>query len=230
MKSKNGQKAFLLENTHADNKQKNIYNMAKIIENSKMNSNKANEHWFVVTECPSCNKEIMLRDDELLDGSYVCPCGAKNSILGKMCTEYTESEAIEKGLLTQDEIDNWDSTIKSEREIAKEKIINDIMSEFDFEKVLSVMTALNWRWAYSMSPTGVPTLYEIKETARNLLNEAYDGKTNIATGGFCAEYNEYEFDESNDEESNDEAMLRLRFEVDSVESYYNFTDHELKYY
>lgn len=66
------------------------------------------------------------------------------------------------------------------------KKINEVIDFFDFEKVHNVMEFLNWQW----QGKGVPEIYELKETARNLIIESIN-KTletledySIGTGGF----------------------------------------------
>lgn len=66
-------------------------------------------------------------------------------------------------------------------ELAK---IDDIMHNFNFEKIHKVMEMLDWKWA--MTKFGVPTIEELKEEARRLLVEAANGETQVATGGFRA--------------------------------------------
>jgi hypothetical protein len=64
--------------------------------------------------------------------------------------------------------------------------IDEIMDNFHFDKVGKVMLALDWHWWDAEH--GVPSVPEIRKTARRLLKEALDRKTNIATGGFRASY------------------------------------------
>jgi len=47
-------------------------------------------------------------------------------------------------------------------------MIDDIMDDFDFIKVQTVMEALNWQWAGK----GVPSIKQLKETAVYLLKGA----------------------------------------------------------
>jgi len=73
------------------------------------------------------------------------------------------------------------------------KMIDDIMDEFDFDKVQEVMEYLNWRWAGEYV-----TIDMLKETAKRLLREAADLRLGdykdthweqgviCATGGFQA--------------------------------------------
>jgi len=96
-------------------------------------------------------------------------------------------------------------------------ILDEIMDEFDFEKVKIVMDALDWQWAYAKAKNGVPTLDEIKQAAANLLwslaTDPDPENTIHATGGFRAER-----DFSNPENP----WMRLSFEVtdwDAAASY-----------
>lgn len=56
--------------------------------------------------------------------------------------------------------------------------IDDIMDNFDFNKVAVCMKALNWGWHSLEGNT--PNYFEIKTFARNLLKR----KESVATGGF----------------------------------------------
>ena len=72
-------------------------------------------------------------------------------------------------------------------------LIDDVIDEFDFEKVHIAMTALDWKWAIpatsldeSINPE-VPTLVRLKEFARYLLIGCI--KTGYCfSGGLAAEY------------------------------------------
>ena len=70
------------------------------------------------------------------------------------------------------------------------KVLNEIMDNFDFEKIRKVMVALNWKWAGAKGDeNGVPTIDEIKQGAANLLWDLANDPKNkaIATGGFRVE-------------------------------------------
>lgn len=71
----------------------------------------------------------------------------------------------------------------SATELAK---IEDIMRDFNFDKVQRVMKLLHWKWA--LTKFGVPTIEELKGEARRLLVEAAVEETQVATGGFRAVY------------------------------------------
>lgn len=70
----------------------------------------------------------------------------------------------------------------------RDKIIDEMLGGFDFEKVHKVMEFLDWEWADSDE---IPSIYRLIKTARDLLEEVWD-KTKeidndnqyIATGGF----------------------------------------------
>lgn len=51
-----------------------------------------------------------------------------------------------------------------------DKMVNDILEEFDFQKVQLVMHYLNWQW----SDKQVPSISDLKETAERLLRNAAD--------------------------------------------------------
>ena len=75
-------------------------------------------------------------------------------------------------------------------------MVDDILNEFDFEKVQRTMHALDWKWASTQM--AVPSISELKNTARYLLIKVYNLRTNeyndthpevpvqVATGEFRA--------------------------------------------
>lgn len=79
--------------------------------------------------------------------------------------------------------------------------IEEMIGNFDFNKVHKVMKHLNWKWL----DIGVPDIEEMKKTARELLNSLKDKQTYSATGGFVARRNSYDFS--------------LSFEVEEVNSH-----------
>lgn len=81
-------------------------------------------------------------------------------------------------------------------------MIDEILDEFDFERVHKVMVALDWQW---YNTAGVPSIGDLRRAARSLLQQVVDGKNlrYTATGGFVA-YME-------------DGVLGLRFEVASFE-------------
>lgn len=73
-------------------------------------------------------------------------------------------------------------------------IIDDILDNFDFEKVKKTMELLNWTWVDS---TGVPSIPELRKRARSLLLECSEhGECTAATGGLWASKHTYGGDPS----------------------------------
>ena len=66
-----------------------------------------------------------------------------------------------------------------------EDLIDGIIENFDFEKVHSVMTFLDWWWLGGSGPGHVPTVEQLREKAHNLLLQAVKEKEydQVETGG-----------------------------------------------
>lgn len=81
-------------------------------------------------------------------------------------------------------------------------MIDEILDEFDFEKVHRVMVALDWQW-YGMDMS--PSIGDLRRQARSLLKQVVDGKDlrQVSSGGLTA-YME-------------NGVLGLRFEISSYE-------------
>ena len=63
----------------------------------------------------------------------------------------------------------------------EKKAIEEIMNEFDFERVHDVMDFLDWDWGFM----GVPSVDIIKKEAKRLMQDLCNGSSGyIATGGF----------------------------------------------
>jgi hypothetical protein len=66
--------------------------------------------------------------------------------------------------------------------------IENILDEFDFQRVQRVMEALEWHWA--TSEDGLPSIVELRRKARGLLEDVYryeDSACNtMGCGGFEA--------------------------------------------
>lgn len=56
-------------------------------------------------------------------------------------------------------------------EATKEKMIDEIIDNFDFEKCHFVMNKLKWEWAF----TGIPTIEDLKRAARQRMEQAIKG-------------------------------------------------------
>jgi len=82
-------------------------------------------------------------------------------------------------------------------------MIDEILDEFDFEKVHRVMLALDWKW-YIEGEKVNPSIGDLRRRARSLLQHVVNNKnTAAASGGFTA-FMHY-------------GVLGLRFEVSSYE-------------
>jgi hypothetical protein len=104
--------------------------------------------------------------------------------------------------LTQDEVVQLQTLLNKLNPVEVKPVdplttmVDDILNEFDFEKVHDTMVALDWKWA-STHPS-VPSIRDLKDTARQLLIKVYqlrkDDYNNthpevpvqVATGGFRA--------------------------------------------
>ena len=70
--------------------------------------------------------------------------------------------------------------------ISRQEQIDAILDSFDFEQVHKVMTAINWTW----SEDGVPDIYELRKTVRQLLKDIQNQDLKrISTGGFTVDKN-----------------------------------------
>lgn len=70
-----------------------------------------------------------------------------------------------------------------------EEIWKNIERHFNWEKVHKAMTAMNWVWSDS---EGVPSIRELKETAKDLLEKLHASEhSSRAAGGFTASQDEH---------------------------------------
>ena len=94
--------------------------------------------------------------------------------------------------------------------MTKQELIDEVMDNFDFNKVAKAMKALGWVWATTQFD--VPTESDIRKQARDILNNVYDSSIRTGedctrgTGGFEATY------------MLDYKMLSLKFIVSSWEA------------
>jgi len=81
--------------------------------------------------------------------------------------------------------------------VNKEKVKNEIIKNFDFEKASEVMSLLNWNWAIYGR---VPNPLEIKKNAIELIDSLFenDNTVSVSSGGFTVrkscEINDGEYD------------------------------------
>ena len=92
--------------------------------------------------------------------------------------------------------------------------IEDILDNFDFERVKKAMDALEW--CYCDSESGEVSVYELRKMARYLLKSVvpHAGKDYFmaGSGGFEAAVNNYE--------DCDKPVFKLRFVIEEWESEY----------
>jgi hypothetical protein len=70
----------------------------------------------------------------------------------------------------------------------RESQINDLIDDFDFQRVHIAMTALDWQWQTTEgNGHAVPSIAKLKGMARHLLRESIKNKV-VASGGFVAKY------------------------------------------
>jgi hypothetical protein len=87
----------------------------------------------------------------------------------------------------------------------KQEQIKHIMSDFDFNKIHSVMKFLDWKWSYENGDKKTPNVDDLKSIAEHCLNQVSDSEDEISVcsaGGFEAE--------------KIENTLELRFILDKV--------------
>ena len=79
--------------------------------------------------------------------------------------------------LTQEEIKNLHTLLGKMLEEPKknsidsiDRMVDEILEEFNFNKVRKAMWHLDWKWA--LAADGIPTIEELKETAERLLRQA----------------------------------------------------------
>lgn len=102
------------------------------------------------------------------------------------------------------------------------KEIEDILDEFDFEKVEKTMEALNWHWFDAAD--GIPRIGELRKKARYLLTEVYQKafasdtgvEHALGTGGFKARAVK---DFLPDDGFNFKIYMELTFEVASWDNF-----------
>lgn len=101
------------------------------------------------------------------------------------------------------------------KNISKQDLIDEILDQFDFDKVKQVMDALQWEWSMG-SGSRVPEIPEMRKTARRLLKEVVEKPpyNYSATGGFHVE-------------KDADGFLELRFEVTAWNTWDSFDPNEV---
>ena len=87
---------------------------------------------------------------------------------------------------------------KNLRKDIQEKMIMDVLDNFNFRKVHDVMGITNWKWACRNGNLEIPSLYEMIKTAEELLrtiikNYGQGKHSSICNGGFKASLDEGDF-------------------------------------
>lgn len=68
-------------------------------------------------------------------------------------------------------------------------LLENVMDNFDFEKVHDVMVEMDWRWIpIGSGELKVPTVFQLKNSARRYLRRAFDGCHTVGSGGLEASY------------------------------------------
>ena len=98
--------------------------------------------------------------------------------------------------------------------ITQQQLIDEILDQFDFEKVKEVMDALDWKWGMGKWGTGtealVPDIPELRKQSREMLWDLVHSKNRmIKTGGLVVE-------------KHDDGTLELRFEVTAWNTWDSF--------
>jgi hypothetical protein len=94
--------------------------------------------------------------------------------------------------------------------MTEEQIIEDILDEFDFDRVHKVMEFLDWGWTDGSRPLEVPTIGQLRKRARTLLRSLIGKEDNgTATGGFWVTKKTFD----------GEPFYRLQFVLSSWDNY-----------
>lgn len=87
---------------------------------------------------------------------------------------------------------------KNLRKDIQERMIMDVLNEFDFRKVHDVMCATNWKWACNDGEFRIPNLYDLIKNAefllRTIIQKYGTGKfTYLCSGGLKASLDEDDY-------------------------------------
>jgi len=94
--------------------------------------------------------------------------------------------------------------------ITQQQLIDEILDQFDFQKVKKVMDALNWKWSMG-TESHVPDIPEIRKKSREMLWVLLHSKDRmIKTGGLVVE-------------KDDDDTLELRFEAEAWNTWDSFS-------
>jgi hypothetical protein len=96
----------------------------------------------------------------------------------------------------------------------KQDAIDYCLNTFNFERVHSVMTHVDWKWA-TRDGYQVPTLVQLILAAQKRLNDAWDKKLTVESGGIRAVYVEASYEDGKLEPPG----LELLFILTETQSY-----------
>jgi len=137
--------------------------------------------------------------EEYLNYNYKMPVnkGKQETLLNNINSNVLNIENLTpQEVKTLQTLLNKISGTPAKQKLTVKDIIDEIMEEFNFGKVESVMFHLNWRWASEYKRT--PNIDELRETAERLLKDAAESRLGAyidthhelgifsATGGFKA--------------------------------------------
>ncbi len=96
----------------------------------------------------------------------------------------------------------------------KQEAIEYCLNTFNFERVHSVMQHVDWKWV-TKDGYQVPTLVQLILAAQKRLNDAWDKKATVVSGGIQATYVEASYENDKLEPPG----LELRFILTETQSY-----------
>jgi len=96
----------------------------------------------------------------------------------------------------------------------KKNAIDYCLNTFNFERVHKVMTHVDWKWA-TKNGYQVPTLVQLILSAQQRLNDAWDKKLTVESGGIRAVYVEASYEDGKLEPP----ALELMFILTQTQSY-----------
>jgi hypothetical protein len=84
------------------------------------------------------------------------------------------------------------TTCTAKKDVTEEQflvLLENVMDHFDFEKVHDVMVQIDWCWINAGNgELKVPTVLQLKQSARRYLRRAFDGCCTVGSGGLEAAY------------------------------------------
>ena len=103
--------------------------------------------------------------------------------------------------------------------ITQQELIDEILDQFDFQKVKEVMDALNWTWGIG-TESHVPDIPELRKKAREMLWDVIRSKHRMISGGGLVVEKEEPIYRGGRMFKDD--TLELRFEVTSWNTWDSF--------